>query len=88
MQDTNGLHRELVSIIIPVLNEASTIENCIKEISAVAQDSGILHEIIVVDDGSSDNTYQILINLSQMFQNLKAIRFSVILERRPHCMVV
>lgn len=42
-----------ISIIIPVLNEADTIEQALKNLSSIAGDCC---EIIVVDGGSDDNT--------------------------------
>lgn len=41
------------SIIIPVLNEAATIADCLEELQAFRQAG---HELIVVDGGSVDNT--------------------------------
>jgi glycosyltransferase involved in cell wall biosynthesis len=67
---------KFISIIIPAYNEASAIKNTIKHVNAILMNAGILHEIIVVDDGSSDGTYQILFNLSKEVHCLKAIRFS------------
>lgn len=49
----------LVSIIIPVYNEEKTLEKIIKKISEVKL-KNITKEIILVDDGSIDNSRQIL----------------------------
>lgn len=66
----------LVSIVIPVYNEVSAIENTIRVVNAALKKAGITHEMIVIDDGSSDSTYKVLQSLSQQFHSLKAIRFS------------
>lgn len=66
----------LVSIVIPVYNEASAIENTLKEVNTALSKAGIMHEMIVIDDGSSDDTYNVLQSLSQQLNGLKAIRFS------------
>jgi glycosyltransferase involved in cell wall biosynthesis len=68
--------KRLVSIVIPTYNEATAIENTIRTVNTTLEGSGISHEMIVVDDGSRDGTYQILQNLANEFKCLKAIRFS------------
>jgi glycosyltransferase involved in cell wall biosynthesis len=49
-----------LSIIIPAYNEEKTIEALIKKVSEVFLEKSLEKEIIVVDDGSSDNTLNIL----------------------------
>ena len=50
-----------ISIIIPVLNEESNIINLITEIKQTLEKK-IKYEIVIVDDGSTDNTYNNLLN--------------------------
>lgn len=47
-----------LSILMPVFNEAATVEHAIAD--AIAARFPIPHELVVVDDGSSDGTEQIL----------------------------
>ncbi len=49
-----------VSIVIPVYNEKETIGSVIDQILSVMEKADILNEIIVVDDGSTDETVQIV----------------------------
>lgn len=49
-----------VSVIIPVYNEKATIREIIKRV----QKTGLIYEIIVVDDGSTDGTREILNEIS------------------------
>ncbi len=58
-----------VSIIIPVFNEQNTIEKVINLVKR-SNTSGLAKEIIVVDDGSTDQTGRILKKLKQS-KNLK-----------------
>lgn len=44
------------SILIPAFNEAGSIERTIKEVRTAMGSSSIDHEIIVIDDGSTDGT--------------------------------
>ena len=56
-----------LSVIIPVFNEIKTIEEILKRVQAVPLDK----EIIIVDDGSTDGTRDILKGLSS--DNLKVV---------------
>ena len=49
---------EKISLVIPCFNEKSAIEQTIDEIKFLLHEA--LHEIVVVDDGSYDGTYEIL----------------------------
>lgn len=51
-----------LSIVIPVYNEKSTIREIIRRVQAV--DLGMEREIVVVDDGSTDGTREILAGLA------------------------
>lgn len=51
-----------LSIIIPVFNESKTITILLNKIKEVKLLSNITKDIIVIDDGSSDNTYSIINN--------------------------
>ena len=56
MQHRNSPERPLVSVIIPARNEAKGIKSIIARVRKVLEETGRTHEIIVVDDGSSDKT--------------------------------
>ena len=47
----------LASIVIPCYNEELSILDTIREIKKELKESNIQHEIIVVDDGSTDRTF-------------------------------
>jgi len=50
-----------ISVIIPVYNECNTIQEIIRRVQA----TGIPNEIIIVDDGSSDGTRQVLAEMKE-----------------------
>jgi glycosyltransferase involved in cell wall biosynthesis len=45
-----------LSVILPAYNEAEIIGEVVEQISHILQEAGISHEIIVIDDGSNDQT--------------------------------
>jgi glycosyltransferase involved in cell wall biosynthesis len=48
-----------VSVVMPCLNEADTLESCIRKALRAFQESGIAGEVIVADNGSSDASPEI-----------------------------
>lgn len=58
-QSNNSIYTKL-SIIIPTYNEAATIDSTIKKIKSVKLGNNITKEIIIIDDGSTDDTDEIL----------------------------
>ena len=53
------MYRSAVSVIIPAYNEEKTIGDVISNTISVMEDLRVPYEIIVVDDGSTDNTGRI-----------------------------
>jgi len=47
-----------VSIVMPCLNEAETIEGCIKNALAGIKTAGVVGEVIIADNGSTDGSQQ------------------------------
>ena len=63
----------IISLIIPIYNESESISLLIDEIKQVMFLNKFDYEIIVVNDGSKDNSYSILKNLSNKTEELIAI---------------
>lgn len=70
--ESGGIH---LSVVVPVYNEEENISLLYEKIRAACDPMGIRYEILVVDDGSSDKTYEILASIHQKDPLLKAIRF-------------
>ena len=62
-----------ISIVIPVYNESESIRFLIEEIIGVMHSNNYLFEVIVVNDGSNDLTFQTLEDLSLEIDELLAI---------------
>lgn len=64
-----------LSIIIPVFNEELSLKELSLKIADVLNRMQEAYEIILVDDGSTDNSFNVLKELSQNNEKLKVIRF-------------
>jgi len=64
-----------LSIVIPAYNEAESLPELIEWISRVLSAYNWKYEIIVIDDGSEDQTAQVLHTLKKQYPVLRAIRF-------------
>jgi len=62
-----------LSFVIPFFNEENSLNTLYKEI--LEQINGYEYEIIFIDDGSKDNSYQIVKGLSEKDNNVKIIKF-------------
>ncbi|MCK4548254.1 MAG: glycosyltransferase family 2 protein [Candidatus Eisenbacteria sp.] len=61
------------SFAAPAYNESVTIEGIVRRWQRMIRDTGIRAEIIITNDGSSDNTAEILHQLADEFSNLKVV---------------
>jgi polyisoprenyl-phosphate glycosyltransferase len=69
--------KNLISLIVPVYNEAQVINAFYdRASSALASLYGFEYEIIFVDDGSHDNSYQQLVTLTCRDPRVRVIKFS------------
>ena len=62
-----------LSVIIPSRNEAENLRDCITEIAQSLTDHCIENEILVIDDGSADNTAEIVKDLRVQFPSVNYI---------------
>ena len=60
-----------LSIVVPLFNEEQSIEPLYRAISDVVSNIGRAYEIIFVDDGSADRTFEIAGQLAAADENLK-----------------
>jgi dolichyl-phosphate beta-glucosyltransferase len=63
----------LISIIIPAYNEGHRIASTLSKIHEYFKDKKFKYEVIVVDDGSIDNTVRIVEENSKLFENIVLI---------------
>jgi len=63
-----------LSIIIPVYNEEQSLESLIQETKSVLDSARLDYEFIIVDDGSIDGTYPLLMSLHKKDPCIKVLR--------------
>jgi glycosyltransferase involved in cell wall biosynthesis len=64
-----------LSVVIPVLNESPNIEDLYNELTTTLVAGGRSYEIIIIDDGSTDDTFAKLAALQARDPHLRVIRF-------------
>ena len=64
-----------ISVVIPVLNEAETIQPLSDQITAVLDDLGRSCEIVFVDDGSQDDTVERIRRAHEADARVRLVRF-------------
>lgn len=64
-----------ISIVIPFLNEAESLPELTEWIQRVANANHLSYEIIMVDDGSTDNSWKVVQELRKKDSHIKGIKF-------------
>lgn len=65
---------KLLSVVIPARDEAGRIAATVEHLHLELELSGVPHEIVVVDDGSADSTWEVLQQTSRRIAELRPIR--------------
>ncbi len=66
-----------LSIVVPVYNEQENVEDLVAAITAAMQDYKEEYEIVLVDDGSTDESFEILKRLARENLKIRLIRFGI-----------
>ncbi len=64
-----------VSFVIPTLDESESIEKLLAEITRVCEQNSIDRQVIFVDDGSTDSTWDVLESMAAGDERTEAIKF-------------
>ncbi len=70
-QDTNPQ----ISLIIPVYNEAESLPHLLPQLADVMQKTKYAWELICIDDGSTDNSAQVMLDLQPDYPTMKPLFF-------------
>jgi len=65
----------MLSIIVPVFDEQESLVELHQQIETVCQSNGLEYELIFIDDGSTDQSWETIGKLSSAFPQVRGIRF-------------
>jgi glycosyltransferase involved in cell wall biosynthesis len=63
-----------ISVILPVYNEEHTVTKVIDLVQSVKLLNGIIKELIIIDDGSTDFTFEKIMQAKTRFKNISVIK--------------
>ena len=64
-----------ISVVIPLLNEEDSLKELHDWIVSVMQSNSFSYEILFIDDGSTDSSWEVISKLSEANPNVKGLRF-------------
>ena len=70
----NSDPRPDISVLVPAYNEVENIPLLVRSLCAMFDKHGLRGEIVLVDDGSTDGTYEVAQNLARSERRLKLLR--------------
>ena len=65
-----------ISVVVPLYNERESLAELVAWIDRVARENNLSYEVIMVDDGSRDGSWQEIERLSALYPAIRAIRFA------------
>lgn len=69
-------HKLDISVVVPLYNEEESLPELVAWIDRVAVANGLNYEIIMVDDGSTDRSWEVVKELSVHYTAIRAISFA------------
>lgn len=74
MMDEESKPLTILSVVIPARDEEGCISSTVEHLNVELRINNISHEIIVVDDGSTDRTWELLTRLKERIPQLKPVK--------------
>ncbi len=74
-QAENKVAPPQISVVIPLYNEEESLPELLAWIDRVMQANGFTYEVVMIDDGSSDNSWQVVQQQKEKFPGIIGIRF-------------
>ena len=65
-----------ISVVVPLYNEQESLSELVEWIDRVARENTLSYEVIMVDDGSSDDSWLVVEQLNDKYPAIKGIRFA------------
>src|SRR6185369_14729170 len=67
--------RKQISVVIPLYNEEESLPELCEWIARVMKENNFSYEVILVDDGSKDNSWPVIEKIAAINPNVKGIKF-------------
>ena len=64
-----------ISVVVPLYNEEESLPELVQWIDRVARENSLSYEIILIDDGSTDNSWSVVEELKKQYAQIKGISF-------------
>lgn len=65
-----------ISVVVPLLNEEGSLPELTTWIHRVMEKHSYAYELIFIDDGSTDNSWEVIQDLTKKYTAIKALRFN------------
>ena len=65
-----------ISVVIPLLNEEESLPELITWIQRVMKENNFSYEVLLIDDGSKDNSWNVIESFAKDFEEIKGIQFN------------
>jgi undecaprenyl-phosphate 4-deoxy-4-formamido-L-arabinose transferase len=72
-----------VSVVVTLLNEAGTLTELYRRARAALESAGYTFELIFVDDGSTDGSFELLARLHEQDERVRVVRFKRTFGQHP-----
>ena len=72
--DSGGRDHVYVSVVIPTFNSAAFLARTVAELEEFLKDQVRDYEVVIVDDGSSDNTWERVLALRLQYPSVRGVR--------------
>lgn len=70
------IYKQSISVVVPIYNDSEVIHELIKRLSPVLESITADYEVILVDDGSRDDSWLQMLAVRQANASIKAVRLS------------
>lgn len=65
-----------LSVVVPLYNEAESLPELVAWIDRVAVSHGVSYEVILIDDGSVDGSWEVIESLREQYATIRAVGFA------------
>lgn len=66
----------LISVILPLYNEGANLHSFLSDVRAALDKTGHPFELVLIDDGSPDDTWKVISDEALLFPDIRAVRLS------------